>query len=164
VVNARTKAPSQLAAHIQHCPRPYCACDYKANSEVILSVHHRSLSMSHDGTLVAGRLFHCAKGHNAHANDRASIAMSASRPLHPRKPTSAERVGKSKRTSRLDHLIDSENAKRGSVQIKSAGGNFVRDRNSTFAFGIFEPLCFSEMSQWQPIVLRVGMGMLARMP
>lgn len=28
--------------------------------------------MSHDGELVAGRLFHCAKGHNAHANDGTS--------------------------------------------------------------------------------------------
>lgn len=67
------KAPSQLAAHIQHCPRPHCACDYKTNSEVILSVQHWSLSMSHDGKLVAGHLFHCAKGHNAHANGRAAI-------------------------------------------------------------------------------------------
>jgi hypothetical protein len=67
------KAPSQLTAHIQHCPRRHCACDYKANSEVILSVQHRSLSMSYDGKLVAGHLFHCAKGHNAHANDRGHL-------------------------------------------------------------------------------------------
>jgi hypothetical protein len=37
--------------------------------------------------LVAGHLFHCAKGHNAHANDRAAIAMSASCPPYPQKRT-----------------------------------------------------------------------------
>ena len=51
--------------------------------------------------LVAGHLFHCAKGHNAHTNDRAAIAMFASCPLFPRK-----------RTSLADHWMSAKCQKR----------------------------------------------------
>jgi hypothetical protein len=62
--------------------------------------------------LVAGHLFHCAKGHNAHTNDRAAIAMSASCPLFPRK-----------RTSLADHWM--------SASAKSGSGRNRRDGRST---------------------------------